>query len=499
MNKENYFKNNAVLGLKYWLGMLLLLPFVVGAQSQQLDLKNAIVMAQKKSPDYKNIVNQTEGSYWRFQNYKAGLLPQLRLDATIPSYSNSVRRLTNDNGDDVFVSQNQSLFETNLSLVQNVPFTGGVFAVSSNLQRIDRYGGDGYTNYNVTPFSINYYQKSLFYNPFKWDKKIEPLMYEESKRGYIEKMEQVSMRTSRLYFGLLTAQMQLEIAEKDLSSQETLYKIAQGRFRMGKIAENELLQMELALLNSKNSVTTNIISVKRTSQNLARFLGLESEDMTLSIPETLIPFSVDVDKAVEEARENRKSVIEFRRRRLQAEQKLAEVRGSNRLEINLNANFGLSNQHEDFGQLYQNFNQQQSVTLRVGIPIFDWGVSKSRRKMAESDLALVNTNVAQDEQAFEQEIYLHVLNWSNQRDFLAIAEKAKIVAEKRYEITNKRYVLGKITITDLNLAQEEKDRSIVKYLISLQNFWNDYYTLRRLTLYDFIQNEKITLDDLVFD
>ena len=75
--------------------------------------------------------------------------------------------------------------------------------------------------------------------------------------------------------------------------------------------------------------------------------------MTLSIPETLIPFSVDVDKAVEEARENRKSVIEFRRRRLQAEQKLAEVRGSNRLEINLNANFGLSNQHEDFGQLHQ--------------------------------------------------------------------------------------------------------------------------------------------------
>jgi len=488
-----------MLSVKYWLGILLVLPFVVSAQSQQLDLNSAIMMAQKKSPDYKNIVNQTQGSYWRFQNYKAGLMPQLRLDATIPSYSNSVRRITNDNGDDVFVSQNQSLFETNLSLVQNVPFTGGSFAVSSNLQRIDRYGGDGYTNYNVTPFSINYYQKSLFYNPFKWDKKIEPLMYEESKRDYVEKMELVSMRTCRLYFGLLTAQMQMEIAKKDLLNQETLYKIAQGRFKMGKIAENELLQMELALLNSKNTVTTNTISVKRTSQDLARFLGLETEEMSLSIPETLIPFSVDVDKAMEEAQANRKSVIEFRRRRLQAEQKLAEVKGNNRLEINLNANFGLSNQHEDFDQLYQNFNQQQSVTLRVGIPIFDWGVSKSRRKMAESDLALVNTNVAQDEQAFEQEIYLHVLNWSNQRDFLAIAEKAKIVAEKRYEITNKRYVLGKITITDLNLAQEEKDKSVVKYLFSLQNFWNDYYTLRRLTLYDFIQNEKITLQDLLFD
>ena len=499
MNKEKNHTMYAAVPLNYLLGILLIIPFFIGAQSQQLDLSSAIKMAQEKSPDYKNIVNQTQGSYWRFQNYKAGLMPQLRLDATLPSYSNSVRRITRDNGDDVFVSQNQSLLETNLSLKQKVPFTGGVFAVSSNLQRIDRYGGDGYTNYNVTPFSINYYQKSLFYNPFKWDKKIEPLMYEESKRGYVEKMEQVSLRTCRLYFGLLTSQMQLDIAEKDLSNQEALYKIAQGRFKMGRIAENELLQMELALLNSKNNVTTNIIAVKRTSQNLSRFLGVTSEDMILSIPETLIPFSVDIDKAIEEAKSNRKSVIEFRRRRLQAEQKVAEVKGNNRLEINLNANFGLSNQHEDFDQLYQNFNQQQSVTLRLGIPIFDWGVSKSRRKMAESDLALVNTNVAQDEQAFEQEIYLHVLNWSNQRDFLAIAEKAKIVAEKRYEITNKRYVLGKITITDLNLAQEEKDKSVVRYLISLQRFWNDYYTLRRLTLYDFIQNEKITLQDLVFD
>ena len=43
---------------------------------------------------------------------------------------------------------------------------------------------------------------------------------------------------------------------------------------MGKIAENEILQMELALLNSKNSVTTNKIALKRTSQNLARYLNL---------------------------------------------------------------------------------------------------------------------------------------------------------------------------------------------------------------------------------
>ena len=70
---------------------------------------------------------------------------------------------------------------------------------------------------------------------------------------------------------------------------------------------------------------------------------------------------------------------------------------------------------------------------------------------------------------------------------------------KRYDITKKRYILGKITITDLNLAQQEQDRSLVQYLNSLENFWIDYYTLRRLTLYDFKKNKKIKSEDILYD
>ena len=129
----------------------------------------------------------------------------------------------------------------------------------------------------------------------------------------------------------------------------------------------------------------------------------------------------------------------------------------------------------------------------------DWGVSKSRRKLAEANLDLENTNIAQDQQEFEQEIYLHTLNWANQRDFLATAKKAQEIAMKRYNIAKERYILGKITITDLNIAQQEMDQSLVTYLTSLERFWIDYYTLRRLTLYDFTKNEKIKVTDLIYD
>lgn len=119
--------------------------------------------------------------------------------------------------------------------------------------------------------------------------------------------------------------------------------------------------------------------------------------------------------------------------------------------------------------------------------------------MAEADLSLVENDIKQEQQEFEQEIYLHTLNWSSQRDFLATAEKAQEIALKRYEITKKRYILGKITITDLNIAQQEKDKAVLEYLNSLERFWVNYYTLRKLTLYDFIENEKLKIADIVFD
>ncbi len=477
----------------------MLLTLLGGAQSQKITLDQAIKIAQQKSPDYKINLNRNQRNYWRYKNYKASFLPELRLNASLPDYSNAVRRITNDAGQDIFVNQNQLRVEGGLSLAQSVPYTGGTISVNTNLERVELFGLDDNVGFSVIPFTIRYTQSSLLFNPFKWDKKIEPLVYEESKREFVETMEQISVTTSRLYFELLQAQKRLDIAETNLSNQDTLFQIAKGRYKVGRIAENEVLQIELTLLNSRNAVTTQKIELKRTSQNLARYLELDDTALELDVPEALPLFDVDITTALQEARENRRAVIEFRRRRLEAERDVAEQRGNNRLNIGIEANFGISNNGDDFNNLFNNFNQQENVSVRIGVPIFDWGVSRSRRKMAEANLDLTTNNIHQDEQEFEQEIYLHVLNWSSQREFLQTAEKAKIVAQKRYDISQKRYVLGKITITDLNIALQEKDSAILQYLNSLQNFWEDYHTLRQLTLYDFINDKKIEVEALLYE
>ena len=230
--------------------LFLVSPIIASSQSQNIKLSEAIKIAKKKSPEYIRALNTHQASYWRYRNYKADFLPQVSLGATLPEYSNSTTRILNDQGQDIFVKQNQSIIETNLRIQQKVPYTGGAFFINTQLDRVNKLGIDKSTNYSLVPFSINYFQNSLFYNPYKWDRKIEPLRYEESKRNIIERMEDISLTTCLRYFGLLKAQVTLEIAKKNLSNQDTLLQITKGRFKIGKVAENELLQIELSHLNS---------------------------------------------------------------------------------------------------------------------------------------------------------------------------------------------------------------------------------------------------------
>ena len=64
----------------------------------------------------------------------------------------------------------------------------------------------------------------------------------------------------------------------------------------------------------------------------------------------------------------------------------------------------------------------------------------------------------------------------------------------RFEISRQRYVLGDISITDLTIAQREKDQAQRDYIDTLRNYWFAYFQLRKLTGYDFENNSPITFN-----
>jgi outer membrane protein len=473
------------------------LSFSASAQinTKSYTLEEVISQARIKSADALLAKHQFRNSYWQYRTYKASRLPFLSMNSTLPDFNRSIGGITQPDGSIIYKSQYQSSSSINFSLTQNVGFSGGQLFVNSGLERIDLLGDTRSTSYLSSPLYLGVSQPVFGYNAFKWDKKIEPLKYKEAESKYIESMEQLAIRATNLFFDLLLAEINLEIAELNQANNDTIYKITRGRYNYGKIAENELLQMELALLNSNNKLEEARLNVQIAAFALKSFLGMKTdEDLTLQSPVHLHHFKVEYPLALEQALENRAASIGFERQLLEAQSELQKVKADNRISVDVYAMYGLTQSAPDIESAYQDMQDQQKLMLGLQMPIIDWGLSKGKVKMAESNKELVSTRVEQSKTDFKKEVYLKVMQFNMQSQQLMIAAKADTIGQKRFEVSKQRYLIGKIDITELNIAQEEKDLARKAYISSLRSFWNSYFEIRKLTLYDFLKNEKIAVD-----
>lgn len=475
--------------------LLILFAFlsILPTHAQQVyALDQVIKMAQDKSVASKRAATQLVNKYWQFKTYRSNYLPQLALNGTLPNLNRSITSVTQNDGTELFVRRSLASSSLDLSLSQNVGLTGGQVFVSSQLQRIDLFGDQSSTSYLANPLLVGINQPLFQFNQLRWDKRIEPLKYEESQREFNENMENVALEVTNLYFDLLLAQINQEIAQSSLDNSDTLYKIAEGRYNLGKIAENDLLQMKLSLMNSNNEVSQSTLDIQLGTMRLKNYLNLLGEDaIVLTEPDKIPDFEVTYAKALEQARLNRKESIGFERQKLEADMNLAQAKQDNGVNVDLYATYGLTQSSTLLENSYENPLDQERVTIGLQVPILDWGRAKSKIRTAQANRDLVDLSVQQSNQQFEQEIFLLATQFEMIKRKLDVAKEADTIAQKRYDITRKRYLIGKVDILDLNIALEERISAKRSYVRALRDFWTTYFDLRRKTLYDFTENKPI--------
>jgi outer membrane protein TolC len=457
-----------------------------------LSLHEAISLAQTQSPFYHRAKNTFERSYWQFNNFKAGFKPQIRLNATVPTFYRAINPITQPDGSIQFMRVSQANNSVGLSVLQNIGLIGGILRVGTSLQRTDNFSGNQSSYFLSTPIQLSYTQGSLLYNDFHWKRKLEPLLFETASKAYAEDMELTSLEAVRLFLEGLESQVAIDIAVGNLATADTLYKLSQGRFAIGTVPRTDLLQLELNMLKAKSELNDSRISKEEAIRSLKRVLGLDAEDsLHLLIPSVPAEIMLSYEKALEQAQFNRPAILKFRTERLQAEQDIARAKGKNSLELSLMANLGTQQTAPNLGDSYRHLQNQQYIGVTLDIPIQDWGYRKSQIRLAKANRELVEVNMQQEELIFEQEIYMQVLRLNQKYDQLQIAGKADTVAQQRLDITKERYLLGKLTIPDLNLALQESVTAKRGFIQELSDYWLLFYTLRRLTLYDFLENEPL--------
>ncbi len=474
-----------------------LLPVIAFAQNpvNRLTYEEVIQLAREQSPQAILAKHRFRAAYWQYRTYVAELRPNLTLNGTIPQFTRSLVRYQNPDGTYNYIEENSNTTSLGLSLSQNIGFTGGQIFIRSNLERTDLLGANKTTSYMSVPVSIGFSQPLYAMNRLKWSKRIEPIKYEEARRSFIQSMEAIAMDATRLFFDLAMAQQNLETAKLNYSNTDTLYKIAQGRYNIGTIAENELLQMELSFLNAGTALSEAEVDLQLKKIRLKSYLGLNDlYDLEIVVPDSIPKFDLQFDNVLQLAKQNNPQILNFQRQLLEADRDVAQAKAERGLNANLYASFGLTQRAAELKDAYIDPLDQQSVRVGITIPILDWGLGRGKVKMAQSNREVVRTTVEQSLADFEQDVFLKVMQFNRQDDQVKIARKADLVSQNRYEVTKQRFLIGKIDVLTLNVAQSERDQAKQRYINTLSNFWQYYYQMRRLTLFDIEKNQPITTD-----
>ena len=321
------------------------------------------------------------------------------------------------------------------------------------------------------------------------------MKFERAKKELIVNLEATAETASGYFFDLAMAQAEYELAVENQRNSERLYQIGEERQKIASIGQSELLTLKLDRVNARNSLQNAEIRLKRAMFALAAYLNLDKNTrITLQLPDYPKDILVDVDNALMLAKENNPRYLENKQRVLESRQTLDRTRRESLFSAGLSASVGFNQVASTFRNVFRHPLEQDILAVTLTVPIVDWGVRKGRYNMAKNNLNITELSAQENEIRLEEDVIMTVGDFSVQQQMIRSAEEAMELAKLAQDQTQERFIIGKADINSLTLSTNRRQQAQRNYISALRNYWQSYFKLRRLTLYDFEKNRPIEVD-----
>ncbi|KKB56699.1 TolC family protein [Parabacteroides gordonii] len=475
---------------KIILSFLLFTSVYLQAQPLSLSLERTISLAADSSLEAFRTKNMYLAGYWQYRTYKADRLPSLTLNLTPAQYYRDItRRYDSQNDVDVYKKQQSFYASGNVEIKQNFDLLGGTFYLDSDLGYMRNFGNDdnpANNQFTTVPIRLGYQQSLFGYNPFRWERKIEPLKYEKVKKELLYNIEQISEQATTYFFALAMAQAEYDLAKENVASTDTLYRTGQERHKIASINKAELLTLKLDAVNARNTLQNTEIALKRAMFSLASFLNFDKNtEIRLRLPGRPRDMQISVDEALVLARENNPKFLGLRQEIMEAEQQVDKTKKEAMFNASINASIGFNQVASKLKDAYRDPLQQDIVSVSVSIPLVDWGVRKGKHNIAKNNLNVTQISARQEELTVEEDVIMTVGDFNIQQNLISSAEEALDLALMAYSETKQRFMIGKADINSLTLSLNRQQEAQRNYISALQNYWLSYFKIRKLTLHDF--------------
>ena len=466
------------------------------ASAQQkvvLDLDRTVRLATDSSLSAQKYQSVYDATHYQYLSWQASRKPQFALESTPVTYERYMtQRYLSAEDIDTYRQQRMFYSQAGISATQTMERWGGQFYGSTQLGYLRTFGDQNQTQFMTVPISFGYKQDLLFYNPLKWARQIEPLKLMTAEKTLAYGIETTSEEAVGKFFTLALAQDQLRMAEEYLASCDTIYAIAERRYKIASISKAELSILELQKTNARTTLANAKIARQRAVQDLAIYLGMErTTDIELVIPTVMPSLHIDVAEAIQYARENNPQYLSSREAVTEAQRDAERARVEKNFSLSIDASVGLNQVADRFVDAYRHPLSQDMATITLSIPLKDWGKRKNAWLAARSNVEATERAQQQTARDTELDVALTVADFNERQVIVETSRQALTIAEDAYAQTLQRFIKAQADAYSLSVAQSHWQTARQNQIASLQNYWLAYYHLRRLTLYDYQRHQVI--------
>jgi len=443
---------------------------------------------------------------------------------------NLIRSQENLNAQNAALKSNFSLSVNPIGYTQNREFNDliskwnsrtttesyGVFTISqpivftdARLSLTNRFGyKDSYSEYSNTTtkgfsnnLSLNLDQPLFTYNRTKLQLKELQLSLENAQLSYAMQLLALERQVTQAYYYVYQQQQSLAIANQAFLNMQKSYEVSKNKVDAGISAREEMFQAELNLATTRSDFENKQVSLENAKDDFKTLVGINLyEDMVVVANIAVDTIKVDIAYAIDQGLANR---MELRQREITIETSefdLIQTKAMNEFKGSLGLSVGLFGDNEKFGDVYSAPTDNESVSLSLTIPLWDWGERKSRIKATEASLESSKIGLEEEQNDIILGIRKVYRNLNNLQNQIEIARKSVTNAQLTYDLNLEKYKNGDLTGMDLNIYQNQLSEKQNTYTNSLISYKLELLNLKIQTLYDFEKKQPVspvmTIDNL---
>lgn len=466
---------------------LLILFFSLLFAQKEITLDNAIEIAFDNSFSFKTAKYNLESSRKSLEAQKMGLLTSINMNFTLPKYSRRLRNEFNTTTQkDQYFKYESTTMEGALSITQPIIYTNTTISIDGTLSWRDQQN-------NLTSTKDFYSDVRVFLKQpiFDFNSRAASLRRAEinefkSSREFTQSEFNLIYNVTQSFYDLYKSKQQMHIAEESVTQNEEQYRTAKNKYMAGLTPEDEMLQQEITLAESKNQLFDAQSAFENAKNNFKHLVGISlSDEITLKADITFEKTNIDPKKALQMALEKRNDILNAQDDMELKELSIEEVSSKKRVKFNLTASYGLNKFDEKFGDILSDMDDSRTAQLTMSVPILDWGKNSREVEAATAQFNLSKERYLDAQIGVTKEIKAIINRIKSAEASVEVLKKSVMLAEKSYKISLERFKVGKITSFDLSMVQSKLTQAKLSNLSALINYKLAIADLERKTLTKF--------------